>query len=183
MTCAGCEYAVHGHIGRLCPLFGKASPAFSTGCSQFRRECPTIDLAPAKASIPLQRVDRGRTGRSTPIELDLTGQVKGGKNNISITRTGHRYPNPVWAKWRDERVNEVLSQFKGQMITVPCCAVVEYFAGDKKRRDVPAVIDSIWHVLEKAGVVEDDCLIKSVDFRGGYDKEDPRARITLELLV
>ena len=96
-----------------------------------------------------------------------------------VTRTGMHFPKPEWAKWRNDAVYQITEQFTATMIEYECKAYIHYFAGDKKRRDVPAVIDSIWHCLEKAGVMKDDCLIKSVDFVGGYDKENPRAEIQL----
>jgi len=56
---------------------------------------------------------------------------------------------------------------------------LSYLAGDKRRRDNPAIVDAIFHVLEKAGVVADDTLIWPVASSRGYDKENPRAEITL----
>lgn len=97
-----------------------------------------------------------------------------------VTRAGLHFPKPEWAKWRDGVIRQVNSQFFEPTIAAPCRATVNYWAGDRKRRDIPAILDSIWHVLERSGVVEDDSLIKSVIFEGGYDKENPRAIIALE---
>jgi len=55
---------------------------------------------------------------------------------------------------------------------------LDYFAGDKRRRDMPAIVDAIFHVLEKAGVVTDDWHLWVAESSRGFDKENPRAVIT-----
>ena len=110
----------------------------------------------------------------------ITGQIMGGKNNIIITRTGHRFPKPSWARWRDDAVRQV-KQFIPRGFTpfnTPVNVRLAYFAGDKRRRDMPAIIDSVWHVLEKAGVVTDDWHLWVSESSRGYDKGNPRAEIT-----
>ena len=109
------------------------------------------------------------------IYLILPGQVRGGKNNMIVTRTGRRFPKPEWAKWRDAMVTEVRRQLpKGwQPLAVPCAVKLAYIAGDKRRRDQPAIIDAVWHVLEKAGVVTDDTLLWARESTRSYDKSRP----------
>ena len=104
----------------------------------------------------------------------------GGKNNIIITRTGHRFPKPSWARWRDDAVRQV-KQFIPRGFTpfnTPVNVRLEYFAGDKRRRDMPAIVDAIFHVLEKAGVVTDDWHLWVSESSRGYDKDTPRAEIS-----
>ena len=112
---------------------------------------------------------------SVMISLILPGQVRGGKNNMIVTRTGMRFPKPEWAKWRDAMVAEVRSQLPAgwKPIDVPCVVKLAYIAGDKRRRDQPAIIDAVWHVLEKAGVVRDDTLLWAKESTRGYDKSRP----------
>lgn len=76
MTCQGCEYSVHGHIGRLCPLFGKVSPAFSTGCSQFRRECPTEPSKSSPSSVVVKTAIPPKNGKGS----GKVAKIKGGPN-------------------------------------------------------------------------------------------------------
>ena len=116
------------------------------------------------------------------IRLELSGQVRGGKNHINITRTGKRYPTAEWAAWRDKMVWQVRSQVKGPkpIFSKPCNALIRYWAGDKKRRDVPAILDSLFHVLEKSGIVKDDVLLDCITFHTDYDKEHPRVFIEIE---
>lgn len=75
-----------------------------------------------------------------------------------ITRSGLHFPKPEWAKFRDGVVKQLKAQLppKWTPIDVPCDVFLEYCASDKRRRDMPAIIDSIWHCLEKSGVVKDD---------------------------
>ena len=111
--------------------------------------------------------------------ITITGQIRGGKNNIIITRTGRRFPKPEWAKWRDEKVAEVKRQLPKGFVAIsePVEIGLDYFSGDKRRRDMPAIIDSIFHVLEKAGVVEDDTLLWVSTSTRKHDKNNPSATI------
>ena len=124
--------------------------------------------------------------RGLKVKIKLKGQVRGGKNNMGITKTGRHYPNKKFAAWRDEmicQVNrqvELIKEFK--QITGPCSIDITYTAGDKRRRDVPAILDALWHVFERSGVVKDDSLIGNVTFRKSYDKENPNVEIYLSEL-
>lgn len=111
--------------------------------------------------------------------VSFTGQIMGGKNNIIVTRTGHRFPNPKWAKWRDKMVASVKQQLPVEFrtIDVPTNIRLTYWAGDKRRRDMPAIVDAIFHVLEKAGVVEDDTLLWVSQSSRHYDKDNPGALV------
>ncbi len=74
----------------------------------------------------------------------IKSQIRGGKNNITVTRTGRRFPNKEWAAWRDLAVASVKAQLPASFktITVPVNVRLEYWAGDKRRRDMPAIIDA-----------------------------------------
>lgn len=116
------------------------------------------------------------------IRIVIKGQIMGGKNNIVITRTGMRFPKKSWAAWRDQAVMQVRTQlpkgFKAfdENVTVGFC----YVAGDKRRRDMPAIIDSVWHVLEKAGVVTDDELLWVSVSNRTYDRANPGVWLALQ---
>lgn len=113
------------------------------------------------------------------MRLIFTGQIRGGKNNMVVTRTGHRFPKPEWAKWRDLEVMNIRRQLPAgfKMIEIPTNISLSYVAGDKRRRDMPAIIDAIFHVLEKAGVVKDDTLLWVSESTRDYSKESPGAEI------
>ena len=111
----------------------------------------------------------------------ITGQIRGGKNNMIVTRTGLHFPRPEWAKWRDAAVREMKPQLTPPfvMLTEPTSIRLDYYAADKRRRDMPAIVDAIFHVLEKAGFVKDDTLLWITESSRSYDKENPRAEITI----
>lgn len=139
------------------------------GKPQNLTEMPAIEPEPSKLAIVPQN-----------IKLSFTGQIRGGKNNMIITRTGLHFPKKEWAKWRDEKVMEIKMQLpKGwQPISEPVDVVLNYAAGDKRRRDFPAIVDAIFHVLEKAGVVTDDTLIWISKSTREYRKDSPGALLT-----
>lgn len=114
------------------------------------------------------------------MKITITGQVRGGKNNIIITRTGRRFPNKDWAKWRDAAVQEVCNQIPPawNAIDVPVNVRLDYVAGDHRRRDFPAICDAVWHVLEKAGVVTDDTHLWPAESTRSYSKTTPHCTIT-----
>lgn len=116
-----------------------------------------------------------------PLTFVITGQICGGKNNITVTRTGHRFPNKKWAAWRDAAVREITAQIPAGFnpISTEVCVSLDYFAGDRRRRDFPAICDSVWHVLEKSGVVTDDTLLWPTRSSRGYAKDHPRCEITI----
>ena len=117
----------------------------------------------------------------TGLILRLTGQIRGGKNNMTVCRNGAHIPKPGWKIWRDAAVSEISRQLPPcwNPIAKPCNVRLEYFAGDKRRRDIPVIIDSIWHVLERAGFVQDDTLLWVSESVRHYSKETPGAVITL----
>jgi Holliday junction resolvase RusA-like endonuclease len=149
---------------------GKALDYICPQCNGSSEIHATVDIAIKDNNLIEKWVER--------VVITIKGQVRGGKNNMGITRTGRHYPKPKFKEWRDDAVSQVLTH-KINMITEPCTAEISYFAGDCRRRDVPAILDALFHVLERAGVVKDDCLIENVYFEKHYDKEDPKAIIKL----
>jgi hypothetical protein len=78
-------------------------------------------------------------------------------------------------------VREVAAQIPKdwRAISEPTNIRMEYWAGDKRRRDMPAIIDAAFHVLEKAGFTEDDTYLWVAESTRSYDKQDPRLIITV----
>ena len=115
------------------------------------------------------------------LALTIVGPIKGGKNNMGITRTGRHYPKAKWGSWRDGVVLLLLGQNRAKIVfDSPSQVEARYWRGDNRRRDIPAMIDSVWHCLERAGIVEDDTMLEDCDWRCmGLDRERPR----LELLI
>ena len=150
-----CHRCSEHFIGRACP---KCPPALAS--------------APPAAPVAVRGADVPR------LVLRLNGQVRGGKNGMGVTRTGRHYAKPTFARWRDDAVRQINTQFIAVPIAVPCNVRLDYVAGDKRRRDMPAVLDAVWHVLEKAGVVADDTLLWAVQSSRSYDKAAPGCTIT-----
>src|SRR3990167_10815937 len=115
------------------------------------------------------------------MKLKISGQLKSGKNNMGISRERH-YPLKAWAEWRDRVVGEIWTQYEGAPLGAQCRISVRYWAGDRRRRDVPGMEDALWHCLERAGVIADDKLFMETHFYSNYDKENPRAEVEIESL-
>ena len=117
---------------------------------------------------------------STPVfgvigmKIIITGQIMGGKNNIVITRTGHRFPKPSWSKWRDDAVQGVREQTPRGWVPIdsPVNVRLDYFAGDKRRRDMPAIIDRgrVVSEVEGEGCGANGCWCRMT--QAGYREED-----------
>ena len=115
-----------------------------------------------------------------PRELVIVGQIKSGKNRILITRTGHRYPPKEFKAWRDEAVEDMRKQWKQPAIIFPVSLWCQYWPGDRRTRDVSGMMDAMFHVLVKAGVLHDDGLVWNCSwFRMEMNKKGPKVLITV----
>lgn len=115
------------------------------------------------------------------MKIVLQGQIRGGKNNMGITRTGRHYPKKLFVEWRADMEAQVRAQvgYPGPY-TKPLKAVFNYFPGDLRRRDVPAMLDAVFHVLERTGIVEDDSLIEDTTWmKHPLDRTRPRVIVEL----
>jgi Holliday junction resolvase RusA-like endonuclease len=114
----------------------------------------------------------------------LQGQCKSGKNNMQTTKAGHHYPLPAFATWRDDMVIQTRGaavRLGGKPIAVPCKLSVVFRHSDKRRRDVSGLLDALFHVLERAGVVKDDSLIQDVDVAtASLQRDKPSVWMRLE---
>lgn len=121
-------------------------------------------------------------------KFTIDGQCPSGKNAVTVTRTGHRFPTARFVKWRDTALHQIhqrMLYFGGKVgINSPVNIILKYWAEDKRRRDAPGIQDAIWHVLEKAGIVTDDRWLGgegkiSFFWFKGIDKNNPRVEIYL----
>ena len=81
-------------------------------------------------------------------------------------KTGRHYPIKSWALWRDGVVSQLLAQRKPEStINENVWFEVDYYPSDRRRRDVPGLMDALWHCLEKARIVEDDKFLSSGTWR------------------
>lgn len=102
---------------------------------------------------------------------------------MGITRTGRHYPNAKFSAWSKAAILIVKSQLPSGFTPYASEVAVEldYFAEDRRRRDAPAIIDSLWHVLERAGVVKDDTQLWPTRSTRAIDRQNPRAELILRL--
>jgi len=115
------------------------------------------------------------------VKFILKGQVPSGKNAMQITRTGRHYPLKRFIDWRSNAEAQIRSQVGfPQPIEQPCKAFFTYFPGDLRRRDVPGMIDALFHVLERLNIVRDDSLIKDVDWETrALDRDNPSVLVEI----
>lgn len=116
--------------------------------------------------------------------LILEGQVRGGKNNMKVTRSGHHYPNPSFLLWA---TTAILSLKRQKQFPTLCddnngnwCFI--YTPADRKRRDITAILDSVFHCLERAMIVSDDSIIRNITFITlPPNKNNPKLEIILPI--
>lgn len=83
-----------------------------------------------------------------------------------VTRTGLHFPKPEYVAWRKQAEAQILHQVPiVRTITEPVQASVLYWPPDRRRRDCPAILDSLWHVFERIKLVADDSLIQNVYYQ------------------
>jgi Holliday junction resolvase RusA-like endonuclease len=102
--------------------------------------------------------------------LRLREQIPSGKNHVRITRTGRRYPTARFAQWRASAYDQI----RAQLIKQPAwrawprqasmSLTVHYRPMDRRRRDVPGMLDALLHLLERAGVIQDDAQVHTVSW-------------------
>lgn len=96
-----------------------------------RESAPTVHLPPlflcSWTTLRRMRM-RGvqESERMILFHAFIPGPVRGGKNKVGMTRTGHRYPLPHFVKWRNEampyvmgRCRRIEAPVKGTFIYVP----------------------------------------------------------------
>lgn len=81
------------------------------------------------------------------------------------------------------KVMNLVSQMRVPMFRKPTelCIEIHYAAGDLRRRDMPGMMDALFHVLERAQVVEDDAQIKEGHwYQLPLDRATPGVRVTIK---
>lgn len=120
------------------------------------------------------------------VEMKIYGQCPSGKNAVKITRTGHRYPSQRFIEWRRSAMKQLEEQgVKAYKIDKPCNIKIDYYSGDRRRRDAPGIVDAIYHLLDKKqfNVVEDDTFLGgdgcTLEFNNRGKSSEPRVEITI----
>lgn len=118
------------------------------------------------------------------IDFTITGQCPSGKNSVIVPRTGKRFPNKRFCEWRAHAFQEMKAQSVPVLqLDTPINVTIKYYAGDNRRRDVPGIIDALWHVIERYGVVKDDKhlggILCSTLFEHWGKQDNPRLDVSL----
>ena len=114
--------------------------------------------------------------------MTLFGQLCSGKNAIGITRTGHHYPNKRFADWRADALTQLKAQrhIPTKTIDYPVHLTVQYWAGDRRTRDVTGMADALFHLLMYAKILKDDGLVRDLTWRWcGVNRDCPKVELTL----
>lgn len=115
------------------------------------------------------------------VRFVIKGQCKSGKNHMQISRTGRHFPLKSFVDWRSGVEAQIMAQVIPRIpLEGPCKARFWYFPGDLRRRDVPGMIDALFHVFERMTLVKDDSLIKDVTWTTWpLDRINPRVIVEL----
>lgn len=122
------------------------------------------------------------------LTLVLTAQIPSGKNAIRETFVRGkkiRYPTARFKRWREQAAVEILQQrarwpvelklslpLRGRLVaTIAYCEREPVPAG--RVRDVPGMMDALWHLLDWVELVEDDGQIRDVTWRE-IERGDPQ---------
>lgn len=83
----------------------------------------------------------------------LTGQMPSGKNQIQMSAPSagviRRFPKASFEQWRGTSYSQ-LDRQRGAWVKLltPARVIVRYTPGDLIGRDVPGMMDALWHLLE-----------------------------------
>lgn len=122
------------------------------------------------------------------VKLVIYGQPVSWKRGREIAvnpLTGSRFvrPGDPQARWMEDAILQLRSQWRGQK-AIPKherlnAAIVSYL-GSRRLIDASNLYQGPEDALQYAGILEDDCCIRSHDGSDRrYDPEDPRVEITL----
>jgi Holliday junction resolvase RusA-like endonuclease len=117
------------------------------------------------------------------ISLRLTDQIPSGKNCLIVRRDGRRVPRARFRLWRDDAVRELAIQvmrYRQRLpLRVPVHIEAIYAPQDRRRRDLPGMLDAVCHVLERAGIIEDDAQVTSLVWRPAMSSQAVCLRLTI----
>jgi crossover junction endodeoxyribonuclease RusA len=83
------------------------------------------------------------------------------KTNRYIRRkNGQVFKSPRVTLWEARAVWEIQNQYGGKKLTKPVKVEVYFFLPDSRKRDIDNMLKTLWDVLQKAEVIEDDNLIR-----------------------
>lgn len=101
------------------------------------------------------------------IKIDKISGI--GKNNFGITPKGIHYPKKNFKIFREKFITEIKKQLSNrtdfETIRNSVKLTLWYKPNDRRTRDATAVLDAIFHILEYCNVLENDSLVKKIDYQ------------------
>ena len=112
----------------------------------------------------------------------LKGQCKSGKNNMIVLRNGMHIPKKDFVEWRAKMVKQIYEQRPPVgPIDQPCSIDIRYVPGDLRTRDIPGMVDALFHVLEYSKTVRNDFLFKNLVWKTlPLDRENPAVAVHID---
>ena len=115
------------------------------------------------------------------MKLILTEQIPSGKNAMGVRRDGRHYPNARFESWRSIAVCELMKQKVKlplmQHMQLPLLGdvtvTISYRPFDNTVRDLPGMLDALWHLLTHAQIIQNDGQIKGVNWAYPWRTEGP----------
>lgn len=108
----------------------------------------------------------------------IHGQISAGKNSIGYNRhTGRRYPtSKTFMEWRGNAIKVMESirrrELGGGTITAPVDVEVMCQFGDKRVRDIPSLLDGVFHCLERSGILKNDSQVMGCTCKKMFGDKD-----------
>jgi crossover junction endodeoxyribonuclease RusA len=108
-----------------------------------------------------------RGGKNITIFLSSLPVPK--SNRYVRKKNGRVFRPPQVLHWEARALWEIRRQYDGESLKKPLAVEVYFFLPDRRKRDIDNMLKTLWDVLEKAGVVENDNLIQETRTVKVYD--------------
>lgn len=116
---------------------------------------------------------KNKENKTRELFFVIGGQISAGKNSIGYNRrTGRRYPtSKTFIEWRGNAISVMelvrRRELEGETIAAPVDVEVTCQFGDRRVRDIPSLLDGVFHCLERSGILKNDsqvmlCVCKKI---------------------
>lgn len=127
-------------------------------------------------------------GPQAPVLLNIPGNCPSGKNQ-QLTRWDKdgkkvKAADKRFLAWRNAAQSEIHLALRGRPdlpLRGRLRAKILYTPGDHILRDVPGIMDAIWHLLEHSGVIQNDAQIRELASWDENPVSGPLAGVLVEL--
>lgn len=114
----------------------------------------------------------------------IQGEERSLKNSRIITRSGNRprlIKSSAYRSWERAAILQLNTQWHEEPLEGPLwISVISYFS-TRRMLDLDNMLAGAFDVLERAGIIENDRQVESVDgSRKALDRENPRVEIEIQ---